>query len=297
MSSQRIYHIADFHLDLQHRQLRFADDLVSDDEKIIQLLLSLLEAYPQSLSKQALLDEVWGNVVVSEASLAKLVSEARRLFKQYAPDAELVKTAHGKGYRLGSEPRLQCEPDSRPNIAPKNPLETEEHAVARLNQAGSPEVKYKPQGFNWVFILSLLLAVILAFAGGAYFLPREKAPDSIEGRWQLIDNNVVIRTGTNSDGFPYCEDNVEYMNAKLERRDGAYFLATPLLEINLGLGIEYGKPVWANFHYRDGHGTTRSQLELIFESPDKLLGKSKWTWEMDGTGVLCEGISTMVSER
>nr|WP_279545390.1 winged helix-turn-helix domain-containing protein [Pseudoteredinibacter isoporae] len=277
------------------------------------MLLSLVGAYPQSVSKQALLDEVWGDVVVSEASLAKLVSEARRLFKRFDPDAELVKTAHGKGYRLGVEPRLISESTAGPLSGPSESDDVmgenaesishsdKSHGVGNTlsdkRGATSPEPDKKSSAFVWVFVLSLSLAVVLAFAGGAYFFPREKAPDSIEGRWQLIDNNVVTNTGINSDGFPYCEDNVEYMNAKLVRRDSAYFMVTPLLEINLGLDIEYGKTVWANFSYRDGHGTTRTQLELIFESPSKLLGKSKWTWEMDGTGVLCEGISTMVSER
>ena len=244
MSNQAIYQIADFHLDLKRRQLCFMDALVSDDEKLIQLLLSLVEAYPQSLSKQTLLDEIWGEVVVSEASLAKLVSEGRRLFKQYAPDVELVKTAHGKGYRLGLEPQLQSQPvaESRGDCDP----------IAVVTPASqSPEhiasTKGRDGAFTWIFILSLLLAAILAFAGGAYFFPREKEPDSIEGRWQLIDNNVVTKTGINSDGFPHCEDNVEYMNAKLVRRDGAYFMVTPLLEINLGLSIEYGKTVWGQF--------------------------------------------------
>ncbi|MCV6620925.1 MAG: hypothetical protein OIF51_04145, partial [Cellvibrionaceae bacterium] len=97
--------------------------------------------------------------------------------------------------------------------------------------------------------------------------------------------------------YPFCEDTVEYLNATMIQRNGAYILSSPLLEINLGLNIEYGKPLNANFSYRDGTGTTHTQLKLVFDGPRKLAGTSSWTWEMDGAGVLCKGISSMVSER
>lgn len=311
--THQVFQIYDFKIDSRHTRLTHRDQLLSDDEKLIRLLKALIDQYPKAISKQELLDLVWGEVVVSEASLAKLVSEGRRLLLNHET-RELIKTVHGKGYRLVAEPRLMqsgpalkrndgdavekasFEPSISHELNSQKPGRHEQanhESASQQGAASAEQVTVRSYG------LAVLVAVLVlsAFTAGAYFLPREKAPDSVLGRWQLIDNNVVLHTEINADGYPFCEDTIEYLNATLIQRNGSFILRSPLLEINLGLAINYGEPLNANFSYRDGTGTTHTQLKIIFDSPQKLVGKSSWTWEMDGTGVLCKGVSSMVSER
>lgn len=295
--TDQVFQIYDFKLDSRHARLCHHERLLSEDEKLICLLQALVDGYPQAISKQALLDRVWGDVIVSEASLTKLVSEGRRLL--FSCDArELIKTVHGKGYRLAVEPqtiRLSGQP-----LVPNEGNITEDISFGSASLHGATQEQSTAQAINtrsYGLVVLVAALVLMAFVAGAYFLPREKAPDNVLGRWQLIDNNVVLHSQINADGHPFCEDTIEYVNATLIQRNGSFVLRSPLLEMNLGLDINYGEPLNANFSYRDGTGTTHTQLKLTFDGPRKLLGKSVWTWEMDGTGVLCKGISSMVSER
>lgn len=291
--SQLVFRFLGFSLDLQHRRLMHNSGVLSDDSKIIALLEALAQHYPEAVSKQQLLDEVWGDVVVSEASLTKLVSQVRSLLAEHEEQA-VIKTVHGTGYRLAAAPKRELE--SAAHTEQKAPASTEAVAPTSTPVLSQTAASAKGEKRHSLIILTALLT-IFAFSAGAYLLPREKQPDSILGRWQLVDNNVVIDTQINADGYPFCEDTLEYLNAQVIQRDGAYILTSPLLEINLGLQVEYGQPLNANFSFRDGTGTTHTQLRITFDSPSKLSGQSQWTWEMDNTGVLCKGVSTMLSER
>lgn len=288
--------IASFELDSQRIQLSHNGELLSEDEKLIRLLKLLAESYPNAVTKQDLLDQLWGEVVVSEASLAKLVSEARRTLSAHE-ERDIIKTVHGKGYRLALEPHNVQHPPRNDLHQLKQEQIIEASNVSVNGRTNGVAVQPRDEGRSYGLLMLIGLLVMGSFGAGAYFLPREKEPENVLGRWQLIDNNVVLHTEINSDNYPFCEDTVEYLNATMIQRNGAYILSSPLLEINLGLNIEYGKPLNANFSYRDGTGTTHTQLKLVFDGPRKLAGTSSWTWEMDGAGVLCKGISSMVSER
>jgi DNA-binding winged helix-turn-helix (wHTH) protein len=275
LSPQRLQ-LAEFELDTARFSLSCGAVQVSQDDKLLRLLTVLAAAYPQPVSKQELLDAVWGDVVVSEASLAKLVSEGRRLLRTHAPEREIIKTIHGRGYRLGVEPV---------------PMDAEPVAAGDTTARSAPKLPLPLLG-----IVALLLVLIAVYLG-ARVLGSSSAPTDITGRWLVVNNNVVVSTQINSDDIPYCVDSVEYLNARLNRRDGVYTLDAMPLQFNLGTRVEYGKPITANISYREGTGITHTQLHITFESPTELTGHSEWTWEVDGVGELCKGISSLSSER
>jgi len=68
---------ADYHLDTDARQLFERSRSVHLSPKAFEFLKVLVENRPRALSKQELLDRVWPGVFVSDASLARCVSEIR----------------------------------------------------------------------------------------------------------------------------------------------------------------------------------------------------------------------------
>lgn len=297
--SLRSFHLGDFTLDADHQYLLHQGAQLSADPKLVGLLQALAGAYPNAINKQALLDDIWGEVVVSEASLAKLVSESRRLFKQHS-EQEVIATVHGKGYRLALAPEwLAAQPTADTTPPPAADTAAEVMANSAAKQA---EVSAVALPGNWVVwaLAGLLFAMVAlaAFVAGAVFSPKQKLPDDIFGRWHVVDNTVVVESGINSDQLPHCTDTVQYYNVKILRRGEQVYIVSPLFEIALGAEVEQGNITTAQAIYDDGTGITHSTLSFNFESPLKFVGKSTWEWRQEAEGeVLCRGISSIVSER
>jgi DNA-binding winged helix-turn-helix (wHTH) protein len=66
--------------------------------KAFQLLEMLLDERPRALSKQQILQRLWSDVVVTEGSLANLVSELRTAIGDDAREPRYVRTVYGYGY-------------------------------------------------------------------------------------------------------------------------------------------------------------------------------------------------------
>ena len=87
----------------RNKQLLIEGQPIVADDRIVELLIALVRAYPEHCSKAQLLNQLWPDTVVSEWSISKLVSETRQLFKQHGYELEIIQTLHGRGYRLQSE--------------------------------------------------------------------------------------------------------------------------------------------------------------------------------------------------
>ncbi|QFU21372.1 response regulator [Shewanella eurypsychrophilus] len=73
------------------------------DERVCLLFSLLIENYPSHCNKQICLDHIWPDTIVSDMSLSKLVSDARKVFKQAGCSVAIIQTVHGRGYRLSQE--------------------------------------------------------------------------------------------------------------------------------------------------------------------------------------------------
>ena len=94
---------ADFHLDTEARQIRRGTRDIHLSPKAFELLKVLVENRPRALSKQELLDKIWPGVFVSEASLARAVSEIRDAIDEHSRNDGFVQTVHAFGYRFATE--------------------------------------------------------------------------------------------------------------------------------------------------------------------------------------------------
>lgn len=94
---------ADCELDTSARRLLRQSRDVHLSPKAFELLKTLVEERPRALSKQELLDRVWPGVFVSDASLARAVSEIRDAIEDHSRSDGFLQTVHGYGYRFATE--------------------------------------------------------------------------------------------------------------------------------------------------------------------------------------------------
>jgi len=93
---------ADYYLDTGARQLFQGAREVHLSPKAFELLKVLVENRPRALSKAELLDKIWPGVFVSDASLARSVSEIRDAIGDHSRSDGFVRTVHGFGYAFAT---------------------------------------------------------------------------------------------------------------------------------------------------------------------------------------------------
>ena len=102
-----------------------SNQLISCDEKTINALTLLVAHYPDAVPKEAFIQTLWPNQVVSEWSLTRFISDLR---KTIGPDHH-IKTVHGRGYRYTFPIQELGDP------AP----ETQHPEIAATPQANTPK--------------------------------------------------------------------------------------------------------------------------------------------------------------
>jgi DNA-binding winged helix-turn-helix (wHTH) protein len=93
---------ADFHLDTAARQLFQGSREIHLSPKAFELLKVLVENRPRALSKSELLERIWPGTFVSDASLARSISEIRDAINDHSRSAGFVQTVHAFGYRFAA---------------------------------------------------------------------------------------------------------------------------------------------------------------------------------------------------
>src|SRR5688572_14141244 len=95
-STSRRYSFGEFTLDLERGALLRAGAHVDLRPKAFEVLRLLVERHGRLVTKQELLDAVWGRVVVTEGSVAKCLIEIRRAIDDRAQKA--IRTVPRRGY-------------------------------------------------------------------------------------------------------------------------------------------------------------------------------------------------------
>ena len=99
---------ADCTLDVEERRLVRSDREAHLSPKAFELLKLLVDHRGRALSKAELLERVWPGVFVSDASLARVVTEVREAVGDRARTG-IIRTVHGYGYAFGA-PLEDLEP-------------------------------------------------------------------------------------------------------------------------------------------------------------------------------------------
>ena len=87
-------------LDLGRYEVRRDGDVVAVEPQVFDVLVHLVRHRDRVVSKEELLDEVWGDRFVSESALTSRIKAARRAIGDDGTAQRVIRTVHGRGYRF-----------------------------------------------------------------------------------------------------------------------------------------------------------------------------------------------------
>ena len=100
MPTVTVYRFDDFELDPSRRELRGATGQVHLEQQVFDVLLHLVERRDRVVTKNELLDGVWGSRFVSESALTSRIKSARRAIADDGDAQRAIRTVRGVGYRF-----------------------------------------------------------------------------------------------------------------------------------------------------------------------------------------------------
>jgi DNA-binding winged helix-turn-helix (wHTH) protein len=94
-------------LDSGARRLTRRGTAVPITLKAFDVLVLLITNRPRAVSKAEILDRVWANTFVSDASLARTINEIRNAIGESGPSGSAIRTVHAFGYAFAADVREQ----------------------------------------------------------------------------------------------------------------------------------------------------------------------------------------------
>jgi adenylate cyclase len=163
-----VFRFADHVLDTERRELRRGAELVALQPQVFDLLVYLVRNRGRVVSKDDLIDGVWGGRIVSESALMTRFSAARKAVNDSGAAQRVIRTLARKGVRfvaqVTEDATLQAEVAApEPSLAlPDKP------SIAVLpfaNLSGDPEQEYFADGMveeiitalsriRWLFVIA-----------------------------------------------------------------------------------------------------------------------------------------------
>jgi predicted ATPase/DNA-binding winged helix-turn-helix (wHTH) protein len=92
-------------LDIGRHELRRDGEVVKVEPQVFDVLVALADRRGQLVTKNDLLDEVWGDRFVSESALTSRIKAARQAVGDDGRQQRVIKTVHGRGYRFVADVR------------------------------------------------------------------------------------------------------------------------------------------------------------------------------------------------
>jgi predicted ATPase/DNA-binding winged helix-turn-helix (wHTH) protein len=114
------YRCGDFQLDAANRRLTRRGEPIALEPKTLAVLLQLVARPGELVTRNELLDSVWGHRYVTPSTLNRVVALARRAFGDDSEEPRYIETVHGAGYRyIGPVEREEpARPDAPLRFAP-----------------------------------------------------------------------------------------------------------------------------------------------------------------------------------
>jgi predicted ATPase/DNA-binding winged helix-turn-helix (wHTH) protein len=140
---QVIYRCGDCQLDSANRRFTRGGKEYPLEPKVFAVLVQLLMRPGELLTREQLLDAVWGHQYVTPSTLNRVISLARRALSDDADGPKLIQTVHGAGYRyvgpIETDPSGAAEARARfgppPSARPPARLQTligREHELGQI---------------------------------------------------------------------------------------------------------------------------------------------------------------------
>lgn len=111
------YSFVNCRLDTDAMQLEVDGAPVAMQPQVFDVLRVLIESRERVVSKQELLDEVWGHTFVTESALTSRIKSARQAIGDDGKSQRLIRTVHGRGYQFVGV--LDGFADDGPHVSPR----------------------------------------------------------------------------------------------------------------------------------------------------------------------------------
>ncbi|MCG5481359.1 MAG: winged helix-turn-helix domain-containing tetratricopeptide repeat protein [Ensifer alkalisoli] len=108
----------DYKLDQERRELTLRGQVVSVGPQVFDLLLHLVRNRDRVVSKDDLLESVWGGRIVSESTITSHINAVRKALGDSGEEQRLVRTVARKGFRFVGEIRPGSTEDAQQPGAP-----------------------------------------------------------------------------------------------------------------------------------------------------------------------------------
>lgn len=94
------YRFGEFELDPDRFELRRGGETLAAEPQVLALLLMLAEAGGNLVTKDDIVEKVWGGRIVSDAAITSRIKSARQLLGDDGDKQEMIRTVRGKGVRF-----------------------------------------------------------------------------------------------------------------------------------------------------------------------------------------------------
>jgi DNA-binding winged helix-turn-helix (wHTH) protein/tetratricopeptide (TPR) repeat protein len=134
-----LYIFEKYALDPGRRELHCGATVVAMEPQAFDLLLHLIRHREHVVSRDELIEQIWGGRIVSESALSTRISAVRTAIGDSGTEQRLVKTLPRKGVRFVGEVRECREPPEAPAATPlqRSSLETIALETVELHEAGT----------------------------------------------------------------------------------------------------------------------------------------------------------------
>jgi TolB-like protein/DNA-binding winged helix-turn-helix (wHTH) protein len=168
-----LYRFGQFALDSQRRALSRADAAISLTPKAFDVLLFLVQNPNRLVTKEELLQAVWGDTFVEEGNLTQYISHLRKALGDNSEDTRLIVTIARKGYQFTADVTFAETADTAKQAAAQVPAAEGSLADAQAfhELQVRKAVPRSPRRWRKATVVgaSALLLVIVGFAFWRYF--------------------------------------------------------------------------------------------------------------------------------